>query len=82
MVKRFSVDIMFCGVNPFLLSMISSVEAYLDASGAVVRFTQAEGEITTKFALELWKGLSGSKTAWRRFIEAAPAIGLFRLFGL
>lgn len=66
--KRFTVDINFCGVNPFLLTMLSSAEVYLDASGDVVGFTQPEGEVTTKFALELWTGLSGTKTASGYFI--------------
>jgi hypothetical protein len=61
--KRFTVDITLCGVNPFLLTMISGCEVYFDSAGAVVGFKQPEGTITSKFALELWTGLSGDKIA-------------------
>lgn len=61
--KRFTVDITFCGVNPYLFTMITSADVYYDASGAVVGFSQPEGAITSQFALELWTGLSGTKTA-------------------
>lgn len=57
--KRFTVEIEFCGVNPSLLSIVSNAKPYLDYAGDVAGFTVAEGEITKKFALELWTGLSG-----------------------
>ena len=66
--KRFTVEIMFCGVNPYLLTMISSGKVYLDVNGSVVGFTQAEGEITSKFALEMWTGVSGTRTASGYFL--------------
>lgn len=61
--KRLNVEITLCGVNPYLLSMISNVEPYFDASGTVIGFTQPEGSITESFAFELWTGLSGDKSA-------------------
>jgi hypothetical protein len=66
--KRFTADIMFCGVNPFLLTMLTGALVYLNAAGAVIGFAQPEGEITNKFALEVWTGLSGSKTASGYFL--------------
>ncbi|QDP45518.1 hypothetical protein SEA_FUZZBUSTER_34 [Microbacterium phage FuzzBuster] len=57
--KRFTVEIEFCGVNPSLLSIVSNAEPYEDYAGDVAGFTVPEGEITKKFALELWTGLSG-----------------------
>lgn len=59
--KRLTVEIEFCGVNPFLLSMISNVDVYRDSNGTVIGFTQPEGSITEKFAFELWTGLSGGQ---------------------
>jgi len=57
--KRFTVEIEFCGVNPSLLALVSNAEPYLDYAGDVAGFTVPEGEITKKFGLELWTGLSG-----------------------
>lgn len=57
--KRFDVEIEFCGVNPSLLAMVTNAEEYEDYAGDVAGFTVAEGEITGKFALELWTGLAG-----------------------
>jgi hypothetical protein len=58
--KRLTLEIVLCGVNASLLAMISNVEPYYDDAGVVVGFTQPEGVIDEKFALELWTGLSGS----------------------
>lgn len=57
--KRFNVEMELCGVNPSLVAMISNAESYEDAAGDVVGFTVPEGDITKKFALELWTGISG-----------------------
>lgn len=57
--KRFTVEIEFCGVNPSLLALVSNAEEYLDYAGDVAGFTVPEGEITKRFGLELWTGLSG-----------------------
>lgn len=59
--KRFTMEMEFCGVNPALLSLVSNAEPYEDASGDVAGFTVPEGEITKKFAFELWTGLSGQQ---------------------
>lgn len=56
--KRFNVEIEFCGVNPSLLTMITNAEPYEDYNGDLAGFTVPEGEITSKFAMELWTGLS------------------------
>lgn len=61
--KRFNVELTFCDVNPSLLSMISNAEPYEDHGGDVAGFTVPEGEITKKFALELWTGLAGAGCA-------------------
>lgn len=57
--KRFTVEIEFCGVNPSLLSIVSNAEPYEDYAGDVAGFTVAEGELTKRFGLELWTGMSG-----------------------
>lgn len=57
--KNLGVEIEFCGVNPSLLSMVTNAEEYENYSEDVAGFTVPEGEITGKFALELWTGLAG-----------------------
>lgn len=57
--KYLGLEIQFCGVNPSLLAMVSNAEEYMDYDGDVAGFTLSEGEITTRFALEMWSGLSG-----------------------
>lgn len=57
--KRFTVEIDFCGVNPSLLSIVTNAEPYEDHAGDIAGFTVPEGEITKRFAFELWTGLSG-----------------------
>lgn len=57
--KRFNIEITFCGVNPSLLAFTSNAEEYKDYALDVAGFTVGEGELTKKFALELWTGLSG-----------------------
>lgn len=61
--KRLNVEIVLCGVNPYLLSMISNADVYYDHNGAVAGFTMSEGSITKNFAFELWTGLSGDRSA-------------------
>lgn len=55
----FDVEITFCDVNPSLLSFVTNAEDYEDYSGDIAGFTVPEGEITGKFALELWTGIAG-----------------------
>lgn len=57
--KNLGVEMTLCGVNPSLLAMVTNAEEYENATGDVAGFTVPEGEITGKFALELWTGLSG-----------------------
>lgn len=57
--KRFTVEVHFCGVNPSLMSMVTNAKEYEDHAGEVAGFVVPEGEMTGKFALELWTGLSG-----------------------
>lgn len=57
--EGFDVEIEFCDVNPSLLSFVSNAEEYDDYEGDVAGFTVPEGEITGKFALELWTGVAG-----------------------
>lgn len=57
--KRFNVEMVFCGVNPSLLAMVTNAETYEDWGGDIAGITVAEGEISKNFSLELWTGLSG-----------------------
>lgn len=57
--KRFDLEIEFCDVNPSLLSMTTNAEEYENAAADVVGITVPEGEMTGKFALEIWTGLAG-----------------------
>lgn len=59
--KRLNVELTFCGVNPSLLAMVTNAKEYEDHAGDVAGFTIAEGEMTGKFALELWTGLTGQE---------------------
>jgi hypothetical protein len=61
--KRFTIEMEFCGVNPGLLSLTTNAEPYADAGGDIAGFTVPEGEMTKKFGLELWTGLSGQACA-------------------
>lgn len=61
--KRFTVEADFCGVNPDLLSITTNAEPYEDYAGDVAGFTVPEGEMTKKFSLELWMGMSGQACA-------------------
>lgn len=57
--KRFTVDIEFCGVNASLLAMVTNAEEYEDYASEVAGVTVPEGNLNSKFALELWMGLAG-----------------------
>lgn len=57
--KRLTVEIQFCDVNPSLMAVLTNAQEYADYAGDVAGFTVAEGEMTGKFALELWTGLAG-----------------------
>ena len=52
--SNFGVELEFCGVNSELLPMVSNAEEY-ETTG----FTVPEGEMTGRFALELWTGIAG-----------------------
>lgn len=58
--KRFTVEIEFCGVHPSMLAITTNAVEYEDYAGDVAGFTVAEGEIASRFALELWTGLAGA----------------------
>lgn len=55
----FEVEIEFCDVDPSLISFVTNSEDYEDYAGDIAGFTVPEGEITGKFALELWTGIAG-----------------------
>lgn len=57
--KRLNVELTFCGVNPSLLSMVTNAEEYENAAADVTGITVGEGEMSGKFAFELWTGLAG-----------------------
>lgn len=61
--KRFTVVITLCEVDPCAYSLISNAEPYFDAEDNIIGFTVPEGDITAKFALELWTGLAGEACA-------------------
>lgn len=63
--KRLTLDITFCEVDPGLVSLVSNAVPYLKGapSSDTIGFTMPEGEITKKFAFELWTGLSGGGDA-------------------
>lgn len=61
--KRFTAEIEFCGVDPGLLSVVTNAEIYEDYVNDPIGFTVPEGTIDSKFALELWVGLSGTACA-------------------
>lgn len=58
--KRFTVEIQFCNVDPDLYELVTNADPYADYSGNVNGITIAEGTIDSKFALELWTGLTGA----------------------
>lgn len=53
------VEIEFCDVNPSLISFVTNAEDYDNYANDVAGFTLPEGEITGRFALELWTGIAG-----------------------
>lgn len=55
----FEVEIEFCEVNPTTMSIVTNAEEYEDYAGDIAGFTVPEGEISGKFAFELWTGVSG-----------------------
>lgn len=57
--KRFTLEMDFCGVDPGLLSLVTNGRRYVDYSGDAAGIVVGEGTIDSKFALELWTGLSG-----------------------
>lgn len=57
--KRLTATVTLCGVNPAAMSLLSSGRLTRDYAGDVDGLTMAEGTIDSKFALELWTGLSG-----------------------
>ena len=58
--KRFTVGLEFCGVHPSLLEKVTNAQIYADWNDDPAGFTVGEGTIDSKFALELWTGLSGT----------------------
>ena len=58
--KRFNAEMEFCGVDPSILSLVTNAETYEDWQSDPRGFTVGEGDIDSKFALELWTGLSGA----------------------
>lgn len=57
--KRFTMEMEFCGVNPHLISKVTNAQVYEDWQQDPAGFTVPEGEFTSRFAFELWTGLSG-----------------------
>jgi hypothetical protein len=56
--KRFTLEMEFCGVDPYLLSFMTNMDPYLDGTD-VIGAVAYEGVVDDKFALELWTGLAG-----------------------
>lgn len=61
--KRFNVEVVFCGVNPSLLAMMTNAEEYLDCGGDVAGITVPEGDLEKAFSFELWTGMAGQACA-------------------
>lgn len=59
--KRFTVEIQFCNVDPDLYELVTNADPYTDYANNVAGITIAEGTIDSKFALELWTGLTGQQ---------------------
>lgn len=57
--KRFTMEMEFCGVNPDLMGITSNADPYENWAGDTAGFVVPEGDIDSRFALELWTGLSG-----------------------
>lgn len=57
--KRFTVGVTFCGVDPALMALLTNAEQYANYAGDIAGITIPEGTIDTKFAFELWTGLTG-----------------------
>lgn len=57
--KHFELEIEFCEVNPALIAMVTNGEAYENAAADIAGFVIPEGEISGKFAIELWTGVAG-----------------------
>lgn len=57
--KYFTLEIQLCGVNPELVEFISNAKGYDGYDNEPIGFTVGEGEITDRFAFELWTGLAG-----------------------
>lgn len=58
--KRFSLELDLCGVDPDLLAFMTTANQYQDYNGVTNGFTQGEGQVKNRFALEVWTGLSGA----------------------
>lgn len=56
--KNYGVAIEFTDVYPSILTLISNIQEYVGPNGEVIGFSQSSGPIKTRFALELWSGLS------------------------
>lgn len=57
--KRWTVNPMFCEVDPALLEIITNVVLEEDWDGNPVGVRQPEGASTDSYALELWTGVPG-----------------------
>lgn len=55
----FTLEVEFCGVNPAIVTTLTNAQPYNDYASNFAGFTVPEGAVDTKFALELWMGLSG-----------------------
>lgn len=55
----FEVEIEFCEVNPSTVAMITNAREYENYGGDVAGFAVPEGEISGRFAFELWTGVAG-----------------------
>lgn len=57
--KRFTVNIVFCNVDPGLLSVLTQGEIYQDYNSDISGLVIPEGQIAKRAGLEVWTGLSG-----------------------
>ena len=61
--KRFDVEMDFCGVDPGLLALTTNAQIYQDYQSNNAGIVIPDGQITSKFSLELWTGVQGQCAA-------------------
>lgn len=61
--KRYTAEIEFCEVDPAVLSLVSNARSVEDWAAELAGIAVPEGTIDSRFALEIWTGISGAASA-------------------